>query len=220
MFLDARFSLDVQGSDHGTLVVSLELDECRGNTLLALAAQAEYRNAAEGAVDLFLEHGAQLNPPAGSCNHTPLLCTVLEVAKRNVETTKEFVKEIIKSKAHELIAEQLRRYCDKFSEDEVLAIKLLLGKGPDPIFWNRSGKSALIVAAGARRNDIRGVKMLLLEYVDQNIAISTTKSHVLAPTGPDDDSDGTHWAKEEPSLTIQRTLWHYYQRKVYPCPSK
>ncbi|KAJ5446888.1 hypothetical protein N7445_001709 [Penicillium cf. griseofulvum] len=57
----AARSLDMQTSDHGTLGLSLKLDENRGSALLALAAQAKDRNAAETTVDLLLARGAQLN---------------------------------------------------------------------------------------------------------------------------------------------------------------
>ncbi|KAJ6123812.1 hypothetical protein N7471_011129 [Penicillium samsonianum] len=133
--------------------------------------------AAEAAVDL--ERGAQLNQPTGSCNHTHLLCTVLGVGVNNVRTTRYFVGKITKSIVDEDGYEQLCRYFDKVSNCEVLAIKLLLEKGADLLFLNRSGQSALTVAAAAWRDDIKTVKMLL-GYVDQNVLTSTIKSHILA----------------------------------------
>lgn len=135
--------------------------------------------AAEAAVDLLLERGAQLNQPTGSFNHTPLLCTVLGVGVNNVRTTQYFVGKITKSIVDEEEYEQLCRYFDKVSNCEVLAIKLLLEKGADLLFLNRSGQSALTVAAAAWRDDIKTVKMLL-GYVDQNVLTSTIKSHILA----------------------------------------
>lgn len=93
IFLDAGFGLDMPSLEHGTLGLSLHLDENRGGTLLTLAAQAKDRNAAEAAVDLLLERGAQLNQPTGSCNHTPWFCTVLGVAGQNVLITKIFRRE-------------------------------------------------------------------------------------------------------------------------------
>lgn len=219
IFLDAGFSLDMPSLEHGTLGLSLKLDENRGGTLLTLAAQAKDRNAAEAAIDLLLERGAQLNQPTGSCNHTPLLCIVLGVARQNVLTTRTFVGRITKNHVYEDESEKLRECFDRTIDSEVLATKLLLEKGADPLFLNGNGESPLTVVAAARRNDIKAVKMML-EYVDQNVPISTIKSHILAATAPCDDSHGTFWAGEKPSLIIQKTLWNYYWRKVYPCPSE
>ncbi|KAJ5790497.1 uncharacterized protein N7518_007508 [Penicillium psychrosexuale] len=218
IFLDAGFSLEAQGLNYGTFGLELTLDENRGVTLLALAAQAKDRNAAEAAVDLLLEHGVQVNQLTGSCNHTPLLCTVSGVARKNVGATKYFVEEITKTKADAHDFERERNF-NETSDYELLATKLLLEKGADPLFMNRSGKSALTAAAAACRNDIETVKMLL-EYVDPNVPISAIKSHILAATAPFDDSRGSSWEKKRPSLAMQKTLWHYYWRKVYPCPNE
>lgn len=205
--MDAGFGLDMPSLEHGTLGLSLHLDENRGGTLLTLAAQAKHRNAAEAAVDPLLERGAQLNQPTGSCNHTPLLCTVLGVAGKNVLITKSFVRRITNNQVYEDESEQLHQCFDRTTDSEVLATKLLLEKGAGPLFLNRSGKSPLTVVAGARRNDIKAVKMML-EYVDQNVPISTIKSHILAATAPYDDSHDTLWAGKKPSLIIQKTLWN------------
>ncbi|CAG8891109.1 unnamed protein product [Penicillium egyptiacum] len=84
MSLDAGFSLDVPGA----LGLPSKLDEIRGGTLLALAAQAKDRDAAQAAVNLLLERGAQPNQPVSARNYTPLVCTVSGEAGDNVRTTK------------------------------------------------------------------------------------------------------------------------------------
>ena len=209
-----RVSLDVRCLDHGTLGLLFDSDETRGCTFLGLVAQAKYRNAAEAAVDLLLEQGAQLNQLTGSCGHTPLPCTILGVAGRNVINVESFVGRIAKGNTYE-DRFKLQLFDGKYTDCDVLATKLLLEKGADPLFVDRNGKSALTVAGSAWKNDIRVVKMLL-EYIDQNLPISTIKAHILAAMAPFDASCGACWDKERPSLTIQKTLWIYYWRKVYP----
>ncbi|KAI2722473.1 hypothetical protein CBS147332_3402 [Penicillium roqueforti] len=218
MFLDAGFSLDKQASnnDDDTVGLLLELDENRGVTLLALAAQTEDRNAAEAAVDFLLERGVQLNQLTGSCNHTPLLRLALGVAGNNVSTVNSFVEKITKTKVDEYEVKRLQ-YFEETSDYGLLARQLLLEKGADPLFLNRSGKSALTVTAW--RNDIREVKMLL-GYVDPNVPISTINSHILTAMSLFDDSRDTIQDEKRPSLAMQKTLWNFYWRKVYPCPSE
>jgi ankyrin repeat protein len=213
IFLDEGFSLDVQSSDHGTLRLSLKHDKNRGSTLLALAAQAKDRNAAETAVDLLLERGAQLNQPMGSYNHTPLLCTVSGEASQNVSDIEYFV-DTIKRTEEDIRGCPFRYHLEH--NCEVPATKLLLDKGADPLFRTRSGISALNLAA--KRNDIKLVKMML-EYVGQTVPISTIKSHILlAATATSKSMDNSccltcsNWDKKQPSLTIQRILWDYYWR--------
>lgn len=132
---------------------------------------------------------------------------------------RSFVGRITNNQVYEDESEQLHQCFDRTTDSEVLATKLLLEKGADPLFLNRSGKSPLTVVAGARRNDIEAVKMML-EYVDQNVPIGTIKSHILAATAPYDDSHDTLWARKKPSLIIQKTLWNHHWRKVYPCPTE
>ncbi|CDM27910.1 F-box domain, cyclin-like [Penicillium roqueforti FM164] len=218
MFLDAGFSLDKQASDNDddTVGLLLELDENRGVTLLALAAQTKDRNAAEAAVDFLLERGVQLNQLTGSCNHTPLLRLALGVAGNNVSTVNSFVEKITKTKVDEYEVKRLQ-YFEETSDYGLLARQLLLEKGADPLFLNRSGKSALTVTAW--RNDIREVKMLL-GYVDPNVPISTINSHILTAMALFDDSRDTIQDEKRPSLAMQKTPWNIYWRKVYPCPSE
>ncbi|KAJ6179313.1 hypothetical protein N7519_009774 [Penicillium mononematosum] len=210
MFLDAGFSLDVQGE----FGLSFALDGSRGGTLLALAAQAKDRDAAQAAVNFLLERGAQLNQPGSSRNYTPLLCTVSGVARNYVWNIKWFIGKIRKTEADEVQREIVREELFETTDRGVLATKLLLEKGADPLFCNGSGESALAVAAG--KNDIGTVKMLL-KYVDQDVPISTIRSHVMAAMDPSDDYHGIlgRW-KVKPSLGIQETLWNYYWRKAYP----
>jgi hypothetical protein len=57
---------------------------------------------------------------------------------------------------------------------------------------------------------------MLLKYVDQDVPIRTIKSHILAAMAPSDDNHNILRWKVKPSLAIQKTLWNYYWRKVYP----
>jgi hypothetical protein len=143
-----------------------------------------------------------------------LLCTVSGVAGRIVRATESFIEKIAKkSNAGE---EQYGLLCEIYfsvTDRDVLGTKILLEKGADPLFCNGSSESALAVASW--KNDIGTVKMLL-KYVDQDVPISTIKSHILAAMAPSDDNHNILRWKVKPSLVIQKTLWNYYWRKVYP----
>ncbi|CAG8176067.1 unnamed protein product [Penicillium nalgiovense] len=193
MFLDVGFSLDER--DRFGWPSEPIVNRCV--TLLTLAARAKDRDAAQAAVSLLLERGVQLNQPVGSCNYTPLLCMVLGVAGKFVWDIKWFIRKISKTEEDE--KDQREKPCEELG---------------DPLFCNGNWESALAVAAW--KNDIGAVKVLL-EYVNQEVPLSTMKSHIMAAMDPTDHYHGIlKRRKQEPSFAIEKMLWNYYWRKAYP----
>ncbi|CAG8183340.1 unnamed protein product [Penicillium nalgiovense] len=211
MLLDAGFSLD----ERDRFGWASEPIVNRGVTLLSLAAQAKDRDAAQAAVSLLLERRVQLNQPIGSCNYTPLLCMVSGVAGKFVWDIKWFIQKISKTEADE--EDQREKLCEELfdtTDRDILTTKLLLEKGADPLLCNGNWESVLALAAW--KNDIGAVKMLL-EYVDQEVPLSTMKSHIMAAMDPSDHYHGIlKRRKQEPSFAIEKMLWNYYWRKAYP----
>lgn len=161
---------------------SVALDESKGGTLLAIAAQAKSPKDAEATVDLLLEYGAQMNHPTGSCDHTPLLSTVSGFARKKIYMIQGHHWTMTRTSAGTHVHHQPSRDKIEAMDLEVQATKLLLKKGAEPLFWGNSGRSALTMAAW--NNKIEVVEVLL-EFLDQaDTPINTIKPHILAAMGP------------------------------------
>ncbi|OQE91996.1 hypothetical protein PENNAL_c0008G10701 [Penicillium nalgiovense] len=147
--------------------------------------------------------------------------TLLSLAAQAKDRDAAQAAKISKTEADE--EDQREKLCEELfdtTDRDILTTKLLLEKGADPLLCNGNWESVLALAAW--KNDIGAVKMLL-EYVDQEVPLSTMKSHIMAAMDPSDHYHGIlKRRKQEPSFAIEKMLWNYYWRKAYPpseyCP--
>ncbi|CAG8076750.1 unnamed protein product [Penicillium salamii] len=177
IFLDAKFKAKMKVSGIDPSCVSLYHDD--GLTLpLIYAAHAKDRNKAEAAVDLLLKRGASINQPTGKGSCSALYAVASESMTWKVRSMKRIVTDVLKEHSGErYVSYDDLASCNRaVPRSQVLALRLLLKKGADPLFWNKHGRSPLCLATVA--NDTEVVKILLSSFDQQDVPFSDIEQHL------------------------------------------